>query len=802
MNRLSIQHTIRNRDGVAVIVTLGLLAVITMMIFAFVLSMRSERLIARNVLDRSRAQHVLKAGLHVAIGITGVSLQQRNYPFDGWNPVWSNDLSSFLGGEVMQTPDCFGSFDDSAGLPELDPPLGPAPPPVGLFTGPVTNWVPAVLWDQAHSVSSYWMHVIATNEVDDTQELVGRVAFLVINCSGLVDAHTLTSNQCAVLPDVASWADFETDLERDLRYLTCAEMITNSAISTAVRDLFTVSYDPGPELFYTNLTALGTTEMELMARFPVNSLTNTFLYGPTLSTSPEYDKYHADPTFMTTYFRDVKRLIELAGAEEGQDDVEPLIWNLVNYLDADRVPQSDSLTPWAEPYGVEAVPLINEIALLQVDESRLAPGLSNHYEVAVEAWYPFVPESIDDAQLHVAIATNTAQARALSFDTPQDLGPFGFSTNLGSMTYGDETEFAVVWSPEDRFIRFPVIITRYDAALTPKQETLYLPIGAASYTTYELQGDPPVPVAVTRSVDNTVWLQSRVALPGPYWVDQAPGTGGTSAGPQFQTAADLPLALLDTVSLSINDPRLNGSPDDWTAGLLSATNAPSLGLPNPAATPWVGNDPEGGQGLPIRHADGALRAIGEMGFLSTTSSWKNVDLMSHAGGLLLDFFTAQPTNTPQVGRIHLATGQTNSIHALLSEAVIGWSNRVQNTTRHLTDEERLDLVEAVFSAREPPDADRMHRFGEILADIADTAAFIGWQPTNGVEHAADLKEDAFRHLPEQVTFRQNIFTIILAAQTLNPISHRVAAETRSVALVLRDAYTGRWTIKYMLPLDE
>ena len=57
----------------------------------------------------------------------------------------------------------------------------------------------------------------------------------------------------------------------------------------------------------------------------------------------------------------------------------------------------------------------------------------------------------------------------------------------------------------------------------------------------------------------------------------------------------------------------------------------------------------------------------------------------------------------------------------------------------------------------------------------------------------DRKEDLIRGLAERVSFRQHVFVICLAGKTVAP-SGRTTALQRAVAIVLRDAYTGRWQV--------
>ena len=70
----------------------------------------------------------------------------------------------------------------------------------------------------------------------------------------------------------------------------------------------------------------------------------------------------------------------------------------------------------------------------------------------------------------------------------------------------------------------------------------------------------------------------------------------------------------------------------------------------------------------------------------------------------------------------------------------------------------------------------------------------------------DYIEDVMRGIVDKVSFRQNIYVIIVAAQTLSPASTTdspvVLAEQRAAVTVIRDAYTGRWMIHSWVWLTE
>ncbi len=64
-----------------------------------------------------------------------------------------------------------------------------------------------------------------------------------------------------------------------------------------------------------------------------------------------------------------------------------------------------------------------------------------------------------------------------------------------------------------------------------------------------------------------------------------------------------------------------------------------------------------------------------------------------------------------------------------------------------------------------------------------------WQGSWGNE----IKEDILRDLCERLTFRQQIFLIVVDVRATSP-ALTVRAERRAAVLVVRDAYTGAWRV--------
>jgi hypothetical protein len=75
-------------------------------------------------------------------------------------------------------------------------------------------------------------------------------------------------------------------------------------------------------------------------------------------------------------------------------------------------------------------------------------------------------------------------------------------------------------------------------------------------------------------------------------------------------------------------------------------------------------------------------------------------------------------------------------------------------------------------------------------------------PPNWQDACDIYREDTLRHMLELISFRQNIFTIVMGAQVLSPNGNIVVAERRAIAEVYRDTYTGRHFTRFFRWLDD
>ena len=109
-------------SGSALLVTLGMLAIATTLVFAFVLAARTERIASRQARDRAMARHHLDTALSIVMefqlplrlqGIGGNRLASANGltgGFDRWAPYGTDASRHFL-------PNLFTSYESDTPAP-------------------------------------------------------------------------------------------------------------------------------------------------------------------------------------------------------------------------------------------------------------------------------------------------------------------------------------------------------------------------------------------------------------------------------------------------------------------------------------------------------------------------------------------------------------------------------------------------------------------------------------------------------------------------------------------------------------
>ena len=896
------------RSGMALVTVLGILTTLLMLVLAFAFLARSERTAASNALHRAQARHSIDVSLNIAL-LGAIELQTISQGAVDYDDLLEDYPSSDSDGHPLRHPLCFGSIaeNDGDGFVRLGRPA-------------ITNWLPQAIWADATNTWSAWRPITSgdrRNGRSDNCTTNGRFAYLVIDCSGFLDIHGVTSNHAAILEeDFPSAPDWDTLRDEDgtNRYAFLSQPDLNArggawGFATPSSNLVACLFDPGPNCTVTNWSGLGERTVELVPRHNLCPWDDD-----DLDAHPSCLDFPGHAISLPDWLDETTNRLVICGY--GGEEMLAVAWNLLNFIDRDRVPQAwdgdgnEIAGAWRRDWPVEDVPLVNEMAVLSeisttnaadaivtwngptgaddpgfanMREWWLAPdeGWTNYaYRTAVELWYPFAPrtvESGDDAGLAVAVYTNAAAMP--DFGDFEDEGRFPHDASGGSAGIlfgmdgdpdkdemrgllfdpaGDEDGDTFFVStnpvPDKAGISFPVLVAITNFWVTTEtvageggtEEEVtttnwvleaavrYLPLGQSEYEAY-LGPSNSVP---TNCV-NELRMVARVSIgDGSYtnWVDEAPWFDTDLADAE----GDLPVfdGATNRFCLAVDDPRKNGSAGSWEwVEDDDDDGGDTLGTTNRNCSAWFPGAAGGegdrryGQGLPLIHFDGRLRSAGDIGFVASTGLWQSVCLAddrwlddgSDTGaiftrGSVLDFFTLSPTNRPVLGMMAYSCPWTNVVRAVMADIPVSESRVSTNLVPAIAADHGEDVVgwmtdcylEACGQEIETEDGkgricpttygelayflSKIDRFREGPAGYGREALDNDglWLPsTNRLDDV--LKEDFLRGLSERASFRQRLYVIVLATQSLAP-NGRIQADQRAIATVAADFFTGQWRI--------
>ena len=198
--------------------------------------------------------------------------------------------------------------------------------------------------------------------------------------------------------------------------------------------------------------------------------------------------------------------------------------------------------------------------------------------------------------------------------------------------------------------------------------------------------------------------------------------------------------------------------------------------------------------------------------------WRNVDLMHQdEGAALLDWITVRNNDKktggiieevgtnylPLTGLVNISSRQYDSLYALINELWLGTTNEDWTGEFLIDPVDASNLVEEIIyygpylQYRDLFWDDGDDDGGPIARAFRQCASVAGGSHTNDV-----LLEDTFRHIAELITFRQNMFQVLVAAQSLAKDGESVVGEKRALATVVRDSYTGVYYMRSFKWLDD
>ena len=174
----------KNKQGIALVIVLGFLSILTIMAVGFVIAMRTERLVSRSYQEAASARQLVDTALARALNEIESVVADNFYP----------DFSSY------GSTNCLLSLGDGQGEINFQAIIDFLP---GALTDEVTEAVQQARW---------------TTLVDVQGNTNGRIAYVVANCSGFLSANTPMQTDRGsglsvgeIVPLSGTGTDFSTD---------------------------------------------------------------------------------------------------------------------------------------------------------------------------------------------------------------------------------------------------------------------------------------------------------------------------------------------------------------------------------------------------------------------------------------------------------------------------------------------------------------------------------------------------------------------------------------------------------------
>ena len=285
----------REKSGMALVIVLGVLSVMLIMAMSFTIIMRTERTASANRIDDMRLRHMLETALaraaaHIAADLVDENTNRLVYPPWLVLPSPTNSFTNYgsigLFPEDFTNPvtatfpiDTYNNIQKkwnttwyvNNGLVYRVP--NPFPNKYRPnFRNDMTNYVPGALRAEAeiNNTNMYWQPVSFVNTIGaylgnvqssmTVTTVVGRVAYMVLNCSGLWDANYVggLSNSIAPYlrqsganvrevdlnsfsPEITNATQFLLQRAGDVRYDSVHDLVENN-LGNSPSNLFVYSY--------------------------------------------------------------------------------------------------------------------------------------------------------------------------------------------------------------------------------------------------------------------------------------------------------------------------------------------------------------------------------------------------------------------------------------------------------------------------------------------------------------------------------------------------------------------------------
>ncbi len=709
-----------SRSGITLIIVLGFLALLLIMAVGFSISNRIERLTAGNYSDFVKSRQMVSAALARAMDrIDGDSLTNK-WIYPPWNTLFSGPGSG-----------------------------GSNTPP--LMDGYITNYAPGHLVQEMRSRTSQWDYVYSGTN------LLGRVGFVIADCSGLFDVNRGYDQQDGVLArnngDSVNEIQLDTSLFLDITpqwtnfFWNKSHKVSGTYPSGRIETICDIWKQFG--------FGFGGSQYPLKANYTHPSNLVSYSYFPV----GWADGKIAQTSLVIRSLNDIitnKLSVTAAFQSMGIVEADSVVSSLIEYLDPDSTFQSSANL---YTFAAERTPLINEIVV----SNRITgtgPVYTNEFQVWVELFYPFGRASTN-------ALTMTVGARYTGANPPE--------ANPKPIVATDFAISPVTWTTGMiRAYAFPSATTWSNVVFTNA-------------------GPPDLSAAVVQVPVILKLGGSQVDGFGPLSANQPKIMVG-----QAFTAGGSVIPSAFSMGVAADDPRLNWDASNSNQWRQMPPNKNSMStmndvVPNVMTYNLPGRD--GSWQMYVGNSSN-LASVGELGFLlySTNKPWQTISLLTNSPNFfpVLDRFTVW-TNAVRHGQINPNTRTPNVLATVFNKMPIEYYPGAPNAV----------TVTAANASTFATQIKASRTFTN-LSEMGDSTAILTAFP---MANNPMLQESVIRNSCGLLSTRQNLFSVLLIDQALDSKTN-VLAEQRATALLWRDPYTTsvggphKWIVRYLKVVTE
>lgn len=428
------------QSGMALVIVLGVLSVMLMMAMSFTVIMSTERTASANRIADMRLRHMLETALARAAADIAADLGDDVYP--PWQALASplvntnsfTNFGLFAEDYIYPVSNTF-AIDTKTWQQELittlyinmglvyGVPNGLPNKHKSNFRNDMTNYVPGALLADAEYTNSgiYWQPICFTNTIGvytgkvqsmTVTTVVGRVCYLVLNCSGLWDANYVGGRLAngTLCPRQSGANVREVDLNSFKPEIGNADLFLNQRADD-------VRYDSLPDLYQSNLR-----------QFSDNAPSNLFVYS------------YARTGSWDSAANSVTGALYLGTAAEIAAAPAPIINAFDKWCGLDT-PQSGwaytNLYRYLNPY-----PFVTEICV-ENNVTFSDPNYLLDTEIFLEVWWPYPSEIWDpDTKVNVAVTF---------LDGDDDRRPDDYTMTENAVTVNPDSPFKYItikWSKD------------------------------------------------------------------------------------------------------------------------------------------------------------------------------------------------------------------------------------------------------------------------------------------------------------------------------------------------------------------